>query len=478
MEWNYPEISLEDVLKFVKGFVDMLILASGYQSSGRPAYWDVKSMKRVLQWSLFFEKLIRNLRSKDEYGDSLLLLEAELSLLSFHPHFPRWLAHLSVETLSKAKELVVTHLVQTLPLMREHLVALLKAVSEIDLDELQESEIDYLDTYLGELMLQSASYEFAAKEKGFSEGSGASSPDIATDIPFRSWCSMDNLAACTIEEILRRQNAVSFVSKAETCLEALSKSLQHGVLINSNNSSLGAQRKLEPSMLCDEHEVEFSTWNNWRSKGLSYFLDKETIRSVSGADKWKRMLNHLVSLPYISSAISKQYSEVSLLKERSPIPNAVDRNTKEYGIIEYLTQLLSGKLHLLWNVTPALAAAAIPTWSPLFRSYLIEIEDQFKQVTSANRYDFVPAPLTWRTQVVNSLKGSGVCIRSMFMDPSTLVTLEALQNEYVLSMSPVMEELPQVLGFLAIISIPVFSVLLASSRRSDVNALLPPLGCI
>lgn len=53
--WNYPEISLEDSLKAIKGFIDMLILASGYQSSGRLAHWDSGNIKRALQWALFIE---------------------------------------------------------------------------------------------------------------------------------------------------------------------------------------------------------------------------------------------------------------------------------------------------------------------------------------------------------------------------------------------------------------------------------------
>lgn len=57
MGWNYPEISLEEMVKLIKGFVDILILASGYQSSGLPAHWDAQNIKKALQWGLFFENV-------------------------------------------------------------------------------------------------------------------------------------------------------------------------------------------------------------------------------------------------------------------------------------------------------------------------------------------------------------------------------------------------------------------------------------
>lgn len=57
MGWNYPEISLEEMVKLVKGFVDILILASGYQSSGLLAHWDARNIIKAFQWGLFFENV-------------------------------------------------------------------------------------------------------------------------------------------------------------------------------------------------------------------------------------------------------------------------------------------------------------------------------------------------------------------------------------------------------------------------------------
>ena len=44
-------------MKLVKGFVDILILTSGYQSSGRIAHWDPLNIKKAFQWAFFFENV-------------------------------------------------------------------------------------------------------------------------------------------------------------------------------------------------------------------------------------------------------------------------------------------------------------------------------------------------------------------------------------------------------------------------------------
>ena len=59
--WSHPEISLPELLKLIKGFVDIVILASGYQSSGLFAHWDPFNIKKAFQWALFFEN-VSNIR--------------------------------------------------------------------------------------------------------------------------------------------------------------------------------------------------------------------------------------------------------------------------------------------------------------------------------------------------------------------------------------------------------------------------------
>ena len=57
MGWSHPDVSLDDMVKLIKGFVDILILASGYQSSGHFALWDPQNIKRAFQWGLFFDNV-------------------------------------------------------------------------------------------------------------------------------------------------------------------------------------------------------------------------------------------------------------------------------------------------------------------------------------------------------------------------------------------------------------------------------------
>ena len=61
MGWSYPDISLEDLMRVIKGFVDMLVLASGYQSSGRLSHWDSHNIEKAFQWATFLEFVISSL---------------------------------------------------------------------------------------------------------------------------------------------------------------------------------------------------------------------------------------------------------------------------------------------------------------------------------------------------------------------------------------------------------------------------------
>lgn len=57
MAWSHPDISLDELMSLIKGFVDILILASGRQSSGLPATWDADNIKKAIQWGIFFEEV-------------------------------------------------------------------------------------------------------------------------------------------------------------------------------------------------------------------------------------------------------------------------------------------------------------------------------------------------------------------------------------------------------------------------------------
>ncbi|KAH0857961.1 hypothetical protein HID58_086222 [Brassica napus] len=89
MVWNYPEISKEDFTKLLKGFVDLLILASGFQSSGVPAHWDAENCRKALQWGLFFENMLRSINSSETFGESAREVEEAISEMQSNPLFPK-----------------------------------------------------------------------------------------------------------------------------------------------------------------------------------------------------------------------------------------------------------------------------------------------------------------------------------------------------------------------------------------------------
>ncbi|XP_068319565.1 uncharacterized protein [Pyrus communis] len=374
MGWRHPQISMEEVVNLIKGFVDILILLSGYQSSGRIAHWDSHNVKKAFQWGLFFEQVFGSF-SSDDYANSVEKLDAVLSEMTSAASFPKGLAHLSSATLAKARRFVLEHLIHTLPLRDVHLRALLTATVEMG----------------------------------------------------------DGFTRYVVQELLRRWSTVSFITSVEAGLDVLSQSVRHSSWSEFDDNLLKEQLKHEnaPEISCGslfrivEWLLGSMTWNSWKSKNLSYFLDKRTIRLVSGASmifsapkiqwvqiferlnlnisagssddglcetiellllgcitsRWTSLIEHLMSISHDYKNILEQYNEVcNLLHGRSTDLKSKQEATCTKGsdILEYLSGFLGNQMHQLWKVFPVLAAVAIPSWSPLFRLYLSEIQIQFQ----------------------------------------------------------------------------------------------------
>jgi Fanconi anemia group F protein (FANCF) len=60
MAWSHADISIDNLLSLIKAFVDMLVLASGYQSSGLTAKWDPQNVTKAIRWGLFFEEVSKS----------------------------------------------------------------------------------------------------------------------------------------------------------------------------------------------------------------------------------------------------------------------------------------------------------------------------------------------------------------------------------------------------------------------------------
>ncbi|XP_010264902.1 PREDICTED: uncharacterized protein LOC104602787 isoform X2 [Nelumbo nucifera] len=457
MGWSHPDISLEDLLRLIKGFVDILILASGYQSSGLPAIWDAQNVKKVVSWGIFFENVFRRLRGLDGYEDSVKEVDAALLEMTSNPYFPQGLKRLSSATLSRARYFVFHHLLNTLPLSDAHLSAVLRAAVEMDLDDLRGGEYDCLNVYLDKLLLQTTSLNLVS-EKSL-PNSMTSYPDIVSSShdqtvhgsmhnlcgtengtdhePLFNLSNLNSKKPCSgnhselvIQELSKRQIAVSCISSVEIGLDILSRATNGSKCVDAGSHLLEGQLYYSNSPLRKDQFVEFAVLNRWRSGNLSYMLDKRTIRLVSGANlifsapkvqwlqvfdqlkisigkfgddllevielsllgciasRWSCIIEYFMSVSYDVLSISKQYHEVhNLLQGRSQClyPKEEKMESKENSILEYLTVLLSSQLHQLWKISPILAAVAIPSWSPLFKLYLSEIESQLKESSSTIR---------------------------------------------------------------------------------------------
>ncbi|XP_076942142.1 uncharacterized protein LOC143611924 [Bidens hawaiensis] len=402
--WSHPEISLEELLKLIKGFVDILILASGYQSSGEFANWDPPNIKKAFQWGLFFENVFKGI---DGNQDSVNEVDAAISELTSNPHFPQGLTHLSSVTLSKARFFILEHLFRTLPMRDSHIKAVVKATIEMDLDELQKTEINYLDVYMDKLKLRN--------EEGIMGFSPIPCPgDYNLHMKGKDGMKAD-LTMLAILGIKKRELAVSCVSSIEASVDVLAKTITQ---VNLNDGLLQEQQS---------HPTAY-VWHHWRTTSLSYLIDKRTIRLVSGASmifsapkvqwaqvferldvseednanlcetielllvgcissRWNHIVQHFMSNSYEQPlSISTLYEGVhKLIIERFQNINSMQQNEhskKEHEIIEYLELKLSNQIHHLWKLSPALAAASLPPWSHLFEVYASELLSQFKGKTT------------------------------------------------------------------------------------------------
>ncbi|KAL2238716.1 UNVERIFIED_CONTAM: hypothetical protein Sindi_1063300 [Sesamum indicum] len=385
MGWSYPEISLQDLMKLIQNFVNMVILASGYQLTGRLAHWDSHNIKKSFRWANFLENLARGLTSSGDYQDSVKELDAALIGLTSNPHFPQGLAHLSCTTLCRAREFLLEHLIHTLPLRESHLKAIMTASVEMDFSNLQRIDNDYVDVYSEQLRRIPSKGLNLSESRNFMEGSKISSPSAVPSGKQYNVVDCD-FTVTAVQQLGRRQLAVSCCSAVETGLENMWRTIgqsMHAELGCTSNSEL-----IEHSAcsIAEELPVEAIVWNRWRSRSLSYMLDNRTIRLellLLGciADRWSPLIEHLMSVSYKPLTLSRIYHEVfklSLGKSLHLFLKESLVNCKEKCVVDYLEVLFKSQLKQLWALPPVLAAVAIPSWSQLFRSYLCELEGQVR----------------------------------------------------------------------------------------------------
>ncbi|CAN6971779.1 hypothetical protein IGI04_034836 [Brassica rapa subsp. trilocularis] len=356
MVWNYPEISKEDFTKLLKGFVDLLILACGFQSSGVPAHWDAENCRKALQWGLFFENMLRSINSSETFGESAREVEEAISEMKSNPLFPKGLENLSSDTLSKGREFVLEHLMINSTLKDTQLQAVLVAAVESG----DGGIIDVIDGKLSE-----------------------------------------------------RQAVVSCVSALETGLKILSKQDKDSTLLGGvqqpielvtwnkwQSKGLSYFLSKRTLRLVSGASLIFSAPKGQWAEVLrrlhvsaenkeDIFVEKiELLLLGCVTSRWTHLIEGIMSVSYKTLTVSEQYEELcKLLLQRSKglKQNEIALTSKVEEILEYLTDILKNRSHHLWKLPSALTAAAIPPWSPLFALYFGGMEKQLKLDLSATR---------------------------------------------------------------------------------------------
>ncbi|KAL0644676.1 hypothetical protein Bca4012_042966 [Brassica carinata] len=356
MVWNYPEISKEDFTKLLKGFVDLLILASGFQSSGVPAHWDAENCRKALQWGLFFENMLRSINSSETFGESAREVEEAISEMKSNPLFPKGMENLSSDTLSKGREFVLEHLMNNSTLKDTQLQAVLVAAVESGDDGV----IDVIDWKLSER--QAVVSRVSALETGLKI---LSKQDKDTTL------------------LGGGQQPIELVTWNKWQSKGLSYFLRKRTLRLVSGASLifSAPRAQWAEVLRRLHVSAENKEDIFVEKIVLLLLGCVTSR-------WTHLIEGIMSVSYKTVTVSEQYEELcKLLLQRSKglKQNEIALTSKVEEILEHLTDILKNRSHHLWKLPSALIAAAIPPWSPLFGLYFGEIEKQLKLDLSATR---------------------------------------------------------------------------------------------
>ncbi|XP_018676734.2 uncharacterized protein LOC103972912 isoform X3 [Musa acuminata AAA Group] len=418
MSWCHPDITLGDLMQLIKGFVDILILANGYQSSGLPAVWDAPSIKNAVRWGLFFQDVFKHINDSCHFDNSMKELDAALRNLMSNPFCPQGLVHLTSTSLSRARDLVIECLVQSHIMGAKHLTSLLTAVIEMDVNDLNGTWNANSTVYTDILMLQMESLNLVSMDRGnFVKTRAASTPSTSkiSGVSRAGSCnpampepmdySFAHHSCFLIHEILQRQASILCITSAETGLDSILKLfMTEHMLVPEKNSLEG-----KPSTGNSPKSMsELFLWSQWRSRCLSYLVDNRTIRLLSGANlifstpkeisllgfissRWTNLIGQFMSHSCDYLTISEQYSVLHcLLQENTQCAHSKMEalSSKEKDILGYMTTFLDCHYHKLWLLPPVLVAAAIPSWSILFRAFWNELNKRFVGASSDVRcYD-------------------------------------------------------------------------------------------
>lgn len=143
---------------------------------------------------------------------------------------------MSCSTLGKAREFLFERFIQTFPLRESHLRAIIRASVQMDFSLIERSDGDCIDAYLEKLMT------IPSQSMNISEGSNFQvDPKFPVDVPSGKPHNLvdGDFSMLAIQQLRRRQLAVSCISVSENGLEQLFKSIGQSIndgLGNASNS--------------------------------------------------------------------------------------------------------------------------------------------------------------------------------------------------------------------------------------------------
>ncbi|KAI5061867.1 hypothetical protein GOP47_0022406 [Adiantum capillus-veneris] len=106
-EWTHPDVSLHQLLSLIRAFVEMLLLASGFQPSGSPAFWRSQDVLGALGWASLIEQIIAKISVREEDKYSRETLNRTLQGFMLETSYPEGLPKLSCEILGESKKLLI-----------------------------------------------------------------------------------------------------------------------------------------------------------------------------------------------------------------------------------------------------------------------------------------------------------------------------------------------------------------------------------
>lgn len=467
--WIHPDIDLKNLLVCVRAFVDILILAAGYQSSGEPASWDPENTTKAIQWAVFFENVLGKIPASEEGKQSKQALDMALSQLTSDPVFPKGLPQLSFSTLAESRKMILGSLLQAVKLTDNQLTAVFTVVGEMDPNNLRDHSKAALLSEEGcisvgnELKIakqggtsvsinrQSSNFKedevvispgpSALGKEAVDEPQNAQGESKQTEIDFESVYhvggagarknSSHQLTNYVIEEIIKRHAASACIISLQNGLKALSESVLQNKVGSENHiwqddpSSVNSSR--DDTCLC-KSEV----WSQWKNNSLLYLLDGKTLSMVSGASlifnaakqqwsqvleslrgptekldecklleiveicflglssrRWKTLIRTLMSATHQAISVSKMWHDLQIIYRGKSLHQHAEEETidlERIEVEEYLMQLLTNRVQLLWRMPPVLVACGLSIRSTLFPIYMNEIHKQIDNDVGTTRY--------------------------------------------------------------------------------------------